>query len=74
MDSEEEFFTKKEETISISLNRFSSGMSCRLTIDGAKNFDEAITKIMGAKKKLVSELEKSGEKIISETKPFQRNY
>lgn len=74
MESEEEFFPKKEETVSISLNRFSGGMSYRLTIDGAKNFDEAIAKIMDAKKKLVVELEKSGEKIISETKPFQRNY
>jgi len=71
---EKEEVLKKEESVAISLNRFSSGMSYRLTIDGAKNFDDAIQKIIDAKKKLLEELQKSGEKIISESREFHRNY
>lgn len=74
MESDEETIWKSEETVGVSLNRFSSGMSYRLTISGAKNFDDAIAKILAAKKKLVEELEKTGEKIISETKQFSKNY
>ena len=74
MELEEEQSLKKEETVSVSLNRFSSGMSYPLTIEDAENFSDAIEKILAARKKLVEELEKSGEKIISETKQFSRNY
>ena len=54
-----------EECVSVTLNRYGSGMSYRLVINDAKNFDEAIEKIMAAKAKLVDALQKSGEKIIT---------
>lgn len=56
-----------EERVSISLNRFGGGMSYRLTITDAKNFDDAIEKIMNAKNKLVDSLQKGGEKIITQS-------
>ena len=56
-----------EERVSISLNRYGGGMSYRLSINDAKNFDDAIEKIMAAKAKLVDALQKSGEKIITQS-------
>ena len=64
-ETEEETQQKGEERVSVTIQRYASGVSYRLVINDAKNFDDAIEKTMAARAKLVDALQKSGEKIIT---------
>ena len=74
MDEEsEEKIERGEKTVSVSINRFASGMSYRITVSDAKTPDDAVATLTETRKKILEMLQKEGEKIIEPNK-WERRY
>lgn len=74
MDEEtDEKIERGEKTVSVSINRFASGTSYRITVTDAKTPDDAVATVVETRKKLLEMLQKEGEKIIEPSK-WERRY
>ncbi len=62
-----------EKSVSVSINRYASGMSYGITVQNAKTPDEAVSTISETRKKLMEMLQKEGEKIIEPSK-WEKRY